>query len=460
MSVSINSARAPATQHVPAWKRLGLKLKFAKDTVEPVIRKNGAVETATNKRSVDIDETEPVSTPSKKRKTHTEHTEQSIKVATTESKPDRRKSVAFTADTKGEASSSQRVYPDLTIDETSSGSAEPAVVTPSLAKPEKTKKRPKLRQADIGINEASDQSKANAHENTVPKTPLDYVNYLQQYHSDRQNWKFNKNKQKDLLKNLFNVYRIPSEHDPALAAYISGLQGLAAQHRVIEDAEEILKKLMEKQGRSDELDGVGSPTGRKELYEAALQREIETMKQTGTGQSELDEQQLQELRQEIARSKRADALLTQLLAKELGPAVSQSSLADSYRPDTNNPPTRPAAIVSSVDTAVSKPKRKKRKARTEISSSDESSSSSDSSSSESDSEDDLDQEPVTVQEALPTRPIIAKAQKALGDTTSSTQNAAFAPRKPAFIPMAADKGYGFATAAKPSGKRMTFDETS
>ncbi|KAG9549131.1 hypothetical protein KCU97_g20253, partial [Aureobasidium melanogenum] len=45
-------------------------------------------------------------------------------------------------------------------------------------------------------------------DNTNKPVP-DYVRYLEQYHNDRPSWKFNKSKQNDLLKNIWNIYRVP-----------------------------------------------------------------------------------------------------------------------------------------------------------------------------------------------------------------------------------------------------------
>jgi len=74
MSTATSSAQITAiNQHVPAWKRLGLKLKYAKDTAEPTSQRVNNVEITASKRSTSKgDGGGQVSKPAKKRKTSTE----------------------------------------------------------------------------------------------------------------------------------------------------------------------------------------------------------------------------------------------------------------------------------------------------------------------------------------------------------------------------------------------------
>ena len=82
--------------------------------------------------------------------------------------------------------------------------------------------------------------------NTEPQ----YLEYLTQFHTNRASWKFNKAQQINLLKNIFNVSRIPKDYNEALKAYITGLQGDAARNRLREAASQTLKSIM----RTDEDD--------------------------------------------------------------------------------------------------------------------------------------------------------------------------------------------------------------
>jgi hypothetical protein len=74
------------------------------------------------------------------------------------------------------------------------------------------------------------------------------LTYLQLFHSSRDSWKFNKVHQIHLLKNAFELERVPSEYIDLLYEYIAGLQGgarlalrnsaLAVKVRDLEEAKE------------------------------------------------------------------------------------------------------------------------------------------------------------------------------------------------------------------------------
>ncbi|KAK5120661.1 hypothetical protein LTR85_006019 [Meristemomyces frigidus] len=446
MSASTSPAHSTTKQHVPAWKRLGLKLKYAKDTAEgsaPVPeqpaqhRLESSAEPKAAKRQRDEDgESGRTPKSAKKRKTvnksSREDDQETSKAAFTSSasfaadttaaipsihasqalptkvsphsgsatecnithatpkRQDssgltvgaRRKSVAFTPDTKADDGfSAQRIFKEGPSDEpTASTDQEPEQPSPSSTKStKKEKKRSKQQQAAPVTNGASATQTAQAEQVEKKEVP-EYIRYLQQYYSEKASWKFNKNKQKDVLKNLFNIYRIPPEHNPALVAYIAGLQGIAVQHRVIEDAEDVLKKLLEKQERGAEIEGMDSQAARKAAYEAALQREIEKLERSGAGRSEYDEQQLQEIRQDVERGKRADAVLAELLSKELAPPArdAQSQPSSDHSPSLLATNGASSGAAQDLNASNGKPKRKKRKTRTEVSSSESSSSSSES----------------------------------------------------------------------------------
>jgi len=86
--------------------------------------------------------------------------------------------------------------------------------------------------------------------NSVDTKPQ-YLEYLTQFHTDRASWKFNKAQQINLLKNIFDVSRIPKDYNEALRVYVSGLQGEGARNRLKETASQTLKSVT----RTDEDDG-------------------------------------------------------------------------------------------------------------------------------------------------------------------------------------------------------------
>lgn len=302
-------------------------------------------------------------------------------------KSSRQKSVSFTPDTKandgfsGQKLSKQWFAGDLGGEQQTDPTEQQPQEDPSVSKKELKRLKKQARRSTDGVESRDNAGGVTPAAKPGKREVPDYVRYLEQFHKDKTNWKFNKNKQKELLKHLLNVWRIPSEHDEALVAYIGGLQGANAQQRVLEEAEAVLKRLLEKQERSEELEGMDSSISRRAAYEAALRREIEKVERVG--RSEHDAQQLLEMRREMEKAKRADAILAELLTKDLG------------QPAAPTPASRPVASERPTVDGESKnaktdggapgtdKRRRKRKARTEVSSDE---SSSDSSSSDSDSD--------------------------------------------------------------------------
>lgn len=69
MSATNSPVPSSTVQHVPAWKKLGLKLKYAKDTADaPTSRPEPSQSLKGNKRTAAAENEEVVSKPSKKHK--------------------------------------------------------------------------------------------------------------------------------------------------------------------------------------------------------------------------------------------------------------------------------------------------------------------------------------------------------------------------------------------------------
>ncbi|ODV79843.1 uncharacterized protein CANTADRAFT_25668 [Suhomyces tanzawaensis NRRL Y-17324] len=95
----------------------------------------------------------------------------------------------------------------------------------------------------------------------APPPEKDQLAYLKQYHNDRDNWKFSKQKQNWILK---NIKTIPGEYEDALKSYLEGLQG-GSRGRVVEDLKEVIQKwnklAQEVEDKLErELNGVQEPT--------------------------------------------------------------------------------------------------------------------------------------------------------------------------------------------------------
>ncbi|KAK0755037.1 hypothetical protein B0T18DRAFT_316015 [Schizothecium vesticola] len=218
----MSSYQSAPAQRVPAWKRLGLKLKgpasgesplaSSAETANPTdrphaARVNGSPASVLKRKPVDV--TTQTQTPSKRLRIQ-------------DQTPASRKSVAFAEDTKPAAPVEAK--------------------KPKKDKPKK--KKPKKAAAD-----AAPQSDTNIEPSLA---------YLRQWHTDRASWKFNKNHQTLLIKYLFDADKVPSTDISLFYQYIRDLKGFV-RTRLREAAEEIKKNDME-QGAG----GFPAPTKNKE----------------------------------------------------------------------------------------------------------------------------------------------------------------------------------------------------
>jgi hypothetical protein len=97
----------------------------------------------------------------------------------------------------------------------------------SLSEKERRVKRVEKPQPAAKESKEKIKNKAKTSKAVKPTTttPRPFLAYLRQYHEDRANWKFNKNHQNHILKNLFDIDAVPLEYAPSVYEYIKGLQG-------------------------------------------------------------------------------------------------------------------------------------------------------------------------------------------------------------------------------------------
>lgn len=72
----------------------------------------------------------------------------------------------------------------------------------------------------------------------APPPEKDQLTYLKQYENDREHWKFSKQKQNWILK---NIKSIPKDYESALYLYLSGLQG-GSRTRAVEDLNKVVAR--------------------------------------------------------------------------------------------------------------------------------------------------------------------------------------------------------------------------
>ncbi|KEF52628.1 uncharacterized protein A1O9_11471 [Exophiala aquamarina CBS 119918] len=211
----------------PAWKRLGLKLKFAEQAA-PERRKRSASnghdsvrESRPNQSPTQFEGDSPQSTK-KKRKTSKHETnltrpEQANPILelplasngddTRSKRP--KKQVSFSSDTK------------KNVETPAPSSTQPQHVDPKIPQSKSKSKFAKLQ--------------------TFVKKSTPALDYLSQYYSGRSSWKFNKNRETWLLKHIFSVVDVPRQYDLPIARYIHGLQGNNARQRLKTESEKRLR---------------------------------------------------------------------------------------------------------------------------------------------------------------------------------------------------------------------------
>ncbi|KAI9805722.1 MAG: hypothetical protein M1833_005215 [Piccolia ochrophora] len=239
--------------HVPAWKKLGLKLKYAKDVVEDnptnasrgVKRKEPEHDSVAN--SVGTLKV-PSSVESKKaKKAAKKERRSSAPDSTQDSNEDdpklkKRKSVTFTPETKiRDGDLLEPLYQD------GEGEDGPANLHPDI---QEANAKVELKDiANVQKSEAAETSKdiKRPKKPKKPKTKPDVTSipphpallYIQQHHQSRSTWKFSKARQSYILKHFFDITKIPLTYEVALINYITTLQSPGARSRLLETARQV-----------------------------------------------------------------------------------------------------------------------------------------------------------------------------------------------------------------------------
>lgn len=403
------SASSTSSPRIPAWKRLGLKLKSEGDAPSPVAAaaptEYVAAEQPKRKRASDEAESTPIK-KSKKSLKKAESTISSTPTAVPDGMLGRRKSVAFTPETKTEDGDSIKqlfnswVAQQKEIDPTfASKNDQPSFQTPEPTtveeKVDTTLPEPERRVKRVKSTKPEDKTKAKKSKSKVVKSkPIDpALTYLTQFHSDKSNWKFNKINQIAVLKNAFDTDLIPTEYNEPLYAYIAGLKGVARVH-LRDRALEIRDKDVEEGGKgfTDKMTD-DQRAKKQEEYETAMEEYVATMTSTAiSSRTGLEEGILLGLndtamKERMTKRMRAEHVLN-LLASTPGDPSDYAPVVANTKPVEE---TRAAPVKLDAE----KPQKtvRKRKQRTAVYESDSSSSSdSDSDSDSSTSEEESDDE--------------------------------------------------------------------
>jgi hypothetical protein len=382
---------------VPAWKRLGLKLKYANeaDTAPSTLAESTNV--ATNRVNGHPDPRPP----SKKRRV--EGRPNAAPSATSNgltrtsslksSGSNVRKSVSFTPETKEDDGESSNFMQDKWDEEARNDqindflvreaeAAEAAAKSAITTAPEES--GPAIKVKNSNKKETKKVSKAESgtrlalHPSKVTRKSKDALDYLQQYQSSRSTWKFNKNREVWLLKHLLSVQDVPSTYDSALVDYLNGIKSENTRVRVMDKCHDCI--VAEVESESDESDRaliskslkMDTTQRRLEYYGATRERFKKALDSFG---NDATSQEAKEVRTKYERVNRATKLLENMLSSETATAADPEP-----EPSAGSSDSRPAP-----DGAVRKAVPKKRKNRTavvEISSSEDTSSESNTSDSD------------------------------------------------------------------------------
>ncbi|KAK0726948.1 hypothetical protein B0T26DRAFT_636196 [Lasiosphaeria miniovina] len=328
---------APA-QRLPAWKRLGLKLKGSASDESPA-NSNSSVQASPRPNALThVNGSSPASalkrklpdsaasyqsptsgfaqTPNKKLRRDDQASDRG-----TPSGLRRQKSVTFTEDTK---------------------ITDPSKTTPAKTiKPAKPKREKKPKKAS-----------ESAFKPDFSLEPA--LSYIRQWHTARDSWKFNKNHQTLLIKYLFDGDRVPSSDIPIFYEYVRDLKG-AVRTRLRETATEIKKKDME-QGEAAFPASTKDKETKQKQYEEVISRFLEEQQlhheQNGGGSSSSANANGKRSFDEVELVLRAaDPEVKQRLLKRIRAEMVLESLSDSE--DTTSTETTTTTATASSGAASS-----------------------------------------------------------------------------------------------------------
>lgn len=287
------SATVPPTARIPAWQRLGLKLKSARPqeqtpespvVPEPLKRKSvGSIEYLPSKKVKKTSKnpllpisTEELVTPNLARK----------------------KSVTFTPETKVEDGDSIKqlfsawVAEQKSQDPSFQPKSSQAFDTPEPPRieeqidttlNEKERRVKRAKKSEDSANQSRDTTKQKKPKSPKPskvtkttKAPTrPFLVYLKQYHESRDTWKFNKNHQNHLLKHVFNIDVIPLDHAHLIYEYVRGLQGGVRTR--LRDAAFAIKVKDQEDGLAGFPENMADRDKRQREYDMAMKEYVATM---------------------------------------------------------------------------------------------------------------------------------------------------------------------------------------
>ena len=201
------------------------------------------------------------------------------------------------------------------------------------------------------------------------------LSYLKLFHESKDTWKFNKIHQINLLKNAFDVERIPSEYIEIFYSYVIGLKGRARTQ--LRDAAIAIKVKAQEESAVEPAENMDNITPGKEL-EGHLQEDVTITTPDSASKLGYEERVLQPLsdlaiKQRMAKRIRAERILDELAQEAQEPGEQVNGSSESVKDEEGDRESQKRLKMSDGSTQRVRRKRKQRTNAVEDSSSSDSS---------------------------------------------------------------------------------------
>ncbi|KAK1519849.1 hypothetical protein CPAR01_15342 [Colletotrichum paranaense] len=273
--------------------------------------------------------------------------------------------------------------------------------TPTLRKQKSVTFADDVKKTTTAVDPKKNRKKSNKPAKPATQQPTADIKpsleYLRTWKSARQSWKFNKNHQTILMKRVFHADAIPSSDIGTFYEYIQDLKGFT-RSRLRETAAEVKKEDAEK-GKSAFPVGTPDMDSKQSEYEKVLAGLMQLGNGAGSKRKRFDEAGFVSKSTDVAITQR---VIKRMRAETILEELYDSEDSDAMTIDTEETAPPPQAAASQEDESADKrvklndgttkekaPRRRKRRTNVDESSSEESS---DSDSSDSDSDSDSEDE--------------------------------------------------------------------
>lgn len=315
-----NASNGPSAfsqeERIPAWKRLGLKLKNVKDTKEAVSSTNSVLPNKLKQSSpsahsgprVDGSLAEPLAKRRRVESHANGHTQTNGSLAGTsgilpkDQAARLKKKVSFTAETKLEDGGKELI--------TGWEQDDYAYYEQKAAENDAKEARRDFASAQKKSEESKIFSKKPS---STPRKSKDALDYLNLYYRSRCSWKFSKNREVWILQHILSTNDIPTSFNIALASYVHGLGSRQARSRLLNQCQEALEKEGPKEspevGQDSDLDHMEDLKRQKAYHDYAVgrfKRSLEDHLNDEQRQADEDDPQYQRW---LSRRRRAELLL-------------------------------------------------------------------------------------------------------------------------------------------------------